>query len=176
MQGCLLITRELILMSIDVAESINNWLQDVSATSSVPTLSQRILLQYLMPNHLSGDKLELVVPVQFFIRSHTPRCSSSCSRTVYGECVATLHAEFRFHNFVGLHKAWEQCLDTSQLNKLFYRDIANWYFWVLDHPDVIPPRDIKTDEQKSIFTQNVCDCVQNCWQRPTWLKHSAMGC
>ena len=82
---------------------------------------------------------------------------------LYDLSLPALHAEFRFHNFVGLHKAWEQRLDTSQLNKLFYRDIANWYFWVLDHPDVIPPRDVKTDEQKSIFTIRLITRLIFCW-------------
>lgn len=82
---------------------------------------------------------------------------------LYDLSLPTLHTKFKFHNFVGLHKAWEQCLDTSELNKLFYRDIANWYFWVLDHPDVIPPRDIKTDEQRSIFTIRLITRLIFCW-------------
>ena len=33
-----------------------------------------------------------------------------------------------FSNFVELQKAWEKTLDTSELNKKFYKEIANWYF------------------------------------------------
>ncbi len=32
-----------------------------------------------------------------------------------------------FSNFVELQKAWEKTLDTSELNKKFYKEIANWY-------------------------------------------------
>jgi Type I restriction-modification system methyltransferase subunit len=65
--------------------------------------------------------------------------------------LSTLYADFNFHNFVKLHQAWEKRLDTSQLNEHFYRDIANWYFWALKHPGLVPPRDIETDDQRSIF-------------------------
>ena len=32
-------------------------------------------------------------------------------------------------NFVELQRAWEKALDTSELNKKFYREVADWYFW-----------------------------------------------
>ena len=102
------------------------------------------------------EKVTLIKDVAFAdpLRAHI--------EILYDLSLPALQTTFRFHNFVGLHKAWEQCLDTSQLNKLFYRDIANWYFWVLDHPDVIPPRDIK-DEQKSIFTIRLITRLIFCW-------------
>lgn len=42
-----------------------------------------------------------------------------------------LQKDTRFHNFVDLHHAWQKALDTSDLNKKFYREIANWYFWAV---------------------------------------------
>lgn len=36
-----------------------------------------------------------------------------------------------FSNFVELQIAWEKTLDTSELNKKFYKDIASWYFWAI---------------------------------------------
>jgi len=36
-----------------------------------------------------------------------------------------------FTNFVELHNAWQKTLDTKELNKRFYRDLSNWYFWAL---------------------------------------------
>ncbi len=38
-----------------------------------------------------------------------------------------------FTNFVELHEAWQKTLDTSELNKKFYRELANWYFWAMDY-------------------------------------------
>ncbi|MBE2234991.1 MAG: Eco57I restriction-modification methylase domain-containing protein, partial [Anaerolinea sp.] len=33
--------------------------------------------------------------------------------------------------FVDLQRAWETTLDTSELNKKFFREVANWYFWAV---------------------------------------------
>lgn len=38
-----------------------------------------------------------------------------------------------FTNFVELHNAWQKTLDTSELNKRFFRELANWYFWAMDN-------------------------------------------
>lgn len=38
-----------------------------------------------------------------------------------------------FSNFVTLHAAWQKTLDSSELNKRFFLEIANWYFWALNH-------------------------------------------
>ncbi len=40
-----------------------------------------------------------------------------------------LRARFDITNWVQLHDAWRKTLDTSELNKRFFREIANWYFW-----------------------------------------------
>lgn len=34
-----------------------------------------------------------------------------------------------FSNFVELHNAWQNTLDITELNKRFYRELSNWYFW-----------------------------------------------
>ena len=34
-------------------------------------------------------------------------------------------------NFVELHRAWEQTLDTEELNKKFYRELFNWFEWAV---------------------------------------------
>jgi adenine-specific DNA-methyltransferase len=33
------------------------------------------------------------------------------------------------HTFVELHRAWQATLDIAELNKQFYREISDWYFW-----------------------------------------------
>lgn len=40
-----------------------------------------------------------------------------------------LLSKHKFGNFVELHDAWQKTLDTKELNKRFYQDISNWYFW-----------------------------------------------
>ena len=44
-----------------------------------------------------------------------------------------LAARYGVTNFVELQRAWEQTLDTSELNKKFFREVANWYFWAVQN-------------------------------------------
>lgn len=37
----------------------------------------------------------------------------------------------KVETFVSLHNAWRAVLDISALNKRFYREIADWYFWAV---------------------------------------------
>lgn len=49
-------------------------------------------------------------------------------------------------NFDQLHAAWEEIFNVELLNKRFYRELANWYFWAL--PQVDFPSDIEKDDEK----------------------------
>ena len=49
-------------------------------------------------------------------------------------------------NFDQLHAAWEEVFNVELLNKQFYRELANWYFWAL--PQVDFPADIEKDDKK----------------------------
>jgi hypothetical protein len=53
----------------------------------------------------------------------------------------------KFSNFVELHHAWQKTLDTKELNKRFYQELANWYFWAMEHvsfpDDVEKNKDIR---------------------------------
>ena len=44
-----------------------------------------------------------------------------------------LAQRFGFQNFVGLHAAWQKTLSISELNKRFYQQLQQWYFWALGH-------------------------------------------
>lgn len=41
--------------------------------------------------------------------------------------------KYSISNFIDLHNGWRKTLDTSELNKKFFRELANWYFWALDN-------------------------------------------
>jgi hypothetical protein len=103
------------------------------------------------------EKVTLVKDVAFAdpLRAHID--------ILYDLSFSALYADFRFHNFVGLHRAWGKRLDTYQLNERFYRDIANWYFWALQHLGFVPPRDVQTDEQRSIFVIRLLTRLIFCW-------------
>ena len=43
-----------------------------------------------------------------------------------------LYRQHEFTNFLELHQAWQKTLDTSELNKRFFKEIADWYFWAVE--------------------------------------------
>ena len=57
-----------------------------------------------------------------------------------------LQRDFEFRNFVELHNAWQKTLDSSELNKRFYRELANWYFWAVENVEY--PDDAEKDRDK----------------------------
>ena len=48
------------------------------------------------------------------------------------ECAKWMAAHYEQENFDGLLAAWLAQLDTSELNKRFFSELANWYFWAVD--------------------------------------------
>ncbi len=48
-------------------------------------------------------------------------------------------------NFVELHNAWQKTLDTQELNKRFYQELSNWYFWALQ--EVSFPDDVEKNPE-----------------------------
>lgn len=57
-----------------------------------------------------------------------------------------LLSEFEVRNFVELHNAWQKTLDSSELNKRFYKELANWYFWAVENVEF--PDDVEKDPEK----------------------------
>jgi len=48
--------------------------------------------------------------------------------------------------FDNLHTAWEEIFNVELLNKRFYRELANWYFWALTQVEF--PADTEKDDEK----------------------------
>jgi len=48
-------------------------------------------------------------------------------------------------NFDELHKAWQKTLDIKELNRKFYHELANWYFWATDHVSFPADTEKKTE-------------------------------
>ncbi|MGE9268510.1 MAG: Eco57I restriction-modification methylase domain-containing protein, partial [Verrucomicrobiales bacterium] len=49
-------------------------------------------------------------------------------------------------DFDTLHAAWEEIFNVELLNKRFYKELANWYFWAL--PQVDFPADCEPEDEK----------------------------
>lgn len=58
--------------------------------------------------------------------------------------ITQLMQDYSISNFVDLQHAWEKTLDLNELNKKFYKEIANWYFWAVK--TVKFPKDAEKDE------------------------------
>jgi tRNA1(Val) A37 N6-methylase TrmN6 len=43
-----------------------------------------------------------------------------------------LYNKHDFKSFIELHKAWKATLNISELNKKFFQELADWYFWAMD--------------------------------------------
>lgn len=56
-----------------------------------------------------------------------------------------LKRNFTINNFDDLHSAWQSVLNISELNKKFYREIANWYFWAMDNVEF--PKDAGDEKE-----------------------------
>lgn len=82
---------------------------------------------------------------------------------LYDLALPTLHESHGFATFAQLHKAWEKQLDTYELNKTFYREVVSWYYWVLNHPQVRFPRDVRDADQKSMFVIRLLTRLIFCW-------------
>ncbi len=52
-------------------------------------------------------------------------------------------AKHECRDFKQLHEAWRKTLDISELNKRFFKEVANWYFWAVKN--VTFPKDAGED-------------------------------
>lgn len=59
--------------------------------------------------------------------------------------------KYEINNFTSLHKAWSEVLDIQALNKRFYTELSNWYFWAIK--TVVYPGYEMEAEQNSLFTK-----------------------
>lgn len=61
---------------------------------------------------------------------------------------------YNVSNFVELHNAWQKTLDTKELNKRFFQELANWYFWAVDNAE------FPADEEKDADIRNATNVIR----------------
>ena len=69
-----------------------------------------------------------------------------------------LYQQHGFTNFLELHQAWQQTLDTSELNRRFFKEIADWYFWAVDRVTFPSDADTSVGEVSNLAIHNAT-CV-----------------
>lgn len=63
-------------------------------------------------------------------------------------------------NFVDLYNSWQRTLDTSELNKRFYKELANWYFWAVDQVEFPEPPAAFGEEPHSRDIRNAINVIR----------------
>lgn len=94
------------------------------------------------------DVLEKVTLIKdiFFEKPHRAHIE-----ILFDMSLPQLSVEYQISNFDSLHKAWSEVLDTQTLNKRFYTELSNWYFWAIK--TVVYPGYEYEAERNSLFTK-----------------------
>lgn len=74
------------------------------------------------------DVLEKVTLIKDIVFSNPHRAHIEI---LFDMALENLNKTYEIHNFETLHKAWSEVLDTQTLNKRFYSELSNWYFWAI---------------------------------------------
>jgi hypothetical protein len=94
-----------------------------------PTLTLSVINRRLHKRDESKDVLEKVTLIKDIQFANPHRAHVEI---LYDLSLEALQEKPGFRNFVELHSAWQKTLDSSELNKRFYQEIANWYFWACE--------------------------------------------
>ena len=93
------------------------------------TLTLSVINRRLGVRDQSRDVLEKVTLIKDIDFRDTHRAHIDI---LFDLALEPLNQTHGVRNFVELHRAWEKTLDTSELNKRFFNELANWYFWAVD--------------------------------------------
>ena len=93
------------------------------------TLSLAVIDRRLHKRDEAKDVLEKVTLIKD-INSHDPHAAHI--QILFDLSRNELFRVHGFSSFIELHRAWAKTLDIQELNKRFYRELSNWYFWAVD--------------------------------------------
>ncbi len=57
----------------------------------------------------------------------------------------------------------DAAFNVEAVTKKFYQEIANWFFWARDCPDVMLPRDVRSEADRSLFFIRLLTRLIFCW-------------
>lgn len=159
-----------VFMAIDLTPRANNYTR-----TALAQITREVNKCFLMPivmlfqhgdtltlsviqrrqNKREGEKdvLEKVILIKDINTKKPHRAHLEILTDLSLEQLTTRH-KHRINNFETLFKVWQEALDTTELNKRFYKELSNWYFWALRHaqfPDL--PQQADNSEQHSNRTE-----------------------
>ena len=92
------------------------------------TLSLAVINRRLHKKDAEKDVLEKVTLIKDI---NIPKPHRAHIEILFDLTIEKLQRVHKFTNFVELHEAWKKTLDTKELNKRFYKELSNWYFWAI---------------------------------------------
>ncbi|BFN36529.1 Eco57I restriction-modification methylase domain-containing protein [Fidelibacter multiformis] len=90
------------------------------------TLTLSVINRRLHKRDRQKDVLEKVTLIKDISVSKPHRAHIEI---LYDLSLSELVRVHRVTNFVELHHAWQKTLDSKELNKRFYKELSEWYFW-----------------------------------------------
>ncbi|MHB8909156.1 MAG: Eco57I restriction-modification methylase domain-containing protein [Syntrophales bacterium] len=93
-------------------------------------LTVAIIDRRLNKKERSRDVLEKVTLIKDIVCAHPHRAHIEI---LHDLALDELRRRHGFTNFVELHRAWQKTLDITELNRRFFKEIADWYFWAIHH-------------------------------------------
>jgi len=66
-------------------------------------------------------------------------------------------------SFDALHAAWEEIFNVELLNKKFYRELSNWYFWALSQVDFPSDREPDSEKRRATGLIRLLTRLIFCW-------------
>jgi adenine-specific DNA-methyltransferase len=124
------------------------------------TLTLSIINRRLHKQEEGKDVLEKITLIQDIRCTNTHRAHTEI---LFDLSLGELHDRHGFANFVDLHAAWQKTLDTAALNKIFYQELANWYFWALAQSRFPKHARKDADGQDSLSLIRLITRVIFCW-------------
>lgn len=111
--------------------------------TGIDTLSLSIIDRRLHKRETSKDVLEKVTLIKD-MRIAAPHRAHI--EILFDLSLEELQRKHGFTTFPALHEAWRKTLDTKELNKRFFRELANWYFHAVELSEW--PDDVEKDREK----------------------------
>ena len=115
------------------------------------TLTFSIIDRRLHKRDESRDVLEKVTLIKDIDCSDPHRAHIEI---LFDLALEQLHKTHGVQNFVELHRAWAKTLDIQELNKQFYRELSDWYFWAVDQVT------FPADGEKDVEIRNATNVIR----------------
>jgi len=96
----------------------------------------------------SRDVLEKVTMIKDI--SYKEKIHRAHIEILYDLSLTELNYRLKVSDFDQLHRAWEQTLDLKELNKRFYKELSNWFFWAAKQVDFPDPSEENPDIRNTI--------------------------